>query len=56
MAVFGYVKLLESVICKLLIWRVLLSHSVLIPKKNIYQLFLSIIKLTYAFKASCSCG
>ncbi len=56
MAVFGYVKLLKSVICKLLIWRVLLSHSVLTHKENFYQLFLSIIKLTYAFKASCSCG
>lgn len=56
MAVFYYVKLLKSVNCKILIWRVFLSHSVLIPKKNIYQLFLSIIKLTYAFKASCSCG
>ena len=56
MAVFCYVKLLKSVICKLLIWRVLLSHRMLIPKENYYQLFLSIIKLTYAFKASCSCG
>ena len=36
MAVFGYVKLLKSVICKLLIWRVLLSHSVLIHKENFY--------------------
>ncbi len=36
MAVFCYVKLLKSVICKLLIWRVLLSHSVLIHKENFY--------------------
>ena len=32
MAVFCYVKLLKSVICKLLIWRVLLDYRVPIPK------------------------
>ncbi len=56
MAVFYCVKLLKSVICKMLIWRVLLSHRVFIHKENFYQLFLSIIKLTYALKASCSSG
>ena len=34
MAVFCYVKLLKSVICRLMIWRVLLSHSVLIHKEK----------------------
>lgn len=56
MAVFCYVKLLKSVHLKAVDLACFPCHSMLIHKENYYQLFLSIIKLTYAFKASCSCG